>query len=126
MSNQQNDEFDLVQYRKDICRSLTEEIFNIVQGESRKHGNEFGHNILIGLIRNVIATMVMNSLMNAAVPEGMSKEEATIASYRTVKGDVMGAIADAFAHAMQRHTGSEIDYMCEIQPVGEPINKKEV
>jgi hypothetical protein len=126
MSNKKSDVIDLKTYRNDICLAMAEEVFKIAQSEAKKYGNDFGHNLIIDLVKSILATVVVNSLLNPIIPKGMAVEEGTILSYRTVKTDILNAISDAFGYAMKIHTGNDTDYLCEIKPIAEPINKKEI
>lgn len=115
---------EIENYRKELSKNLTHELIMLVQDEGRVYGADFAKSVMVALLRNLTGTMIMHSLLNPEKNENV--EEGTVASYRKMKTDIIGAIADGFAHAMSNHSGKPVDYLCEVHPVGEPINKEVV
>lgn len=126
MTNEK-DGFDVDAYRRDVSKALNENIIQIIQDESAKYGDGFGQALAMHFLKNYIATLLYGSLKNPVVPDGMSVEDATVICYRQMKEDIQNAICDAFSGAMKLHNPEqELEYFCDVFPLPEPLNDKEI
>lgn len=124
MENNQ-DGFDVNKYLSEVSASIVNEVFGLVQEQSRTYGDQFGDNLSMSLIRNMVFVLVYNSLTNINLPKNISPQEAEAAiklSYATMKDNIQNAIADGFEAASQKYSGQNLGYYCKVSTAGQPVN----
>lgn len=100
-------------YLADTAHKIVAEIFNLVDSERKTQGDIFYKELTLTIITSTVATLVYRSLTSPS-------------EYAQMKKAIENSIASAFVGG---HTGfgetseENIDFVCRVLNVGEPINK---
>lgn len=87
------------------------------------------HDLCAQFMMHFIGALVFQALKDR--PKGGSKKQVDLLdhnyrSFAGVKMKIQDAVANGVQDAMTAYSGHPIEYFCDIRPVPEPINKKEV
>lgn len=108
----------------EVASEITDDLLNYLAAVSAERGDESAHQIAIILLRNVIASYVINTLKHPHKKPKESVNNATYRCFNEMKDDIQNAISNGFEVALSEFNPSvDPTYFCEIYPMGEPINK---
>lgn len=119
---------DLIEEHLEVAGEVSEDLFSYIRAIATERGDEFAIDVANAVLRNLIATMIINALRFPAPKKNKDGkletiEEASFNSYMEQKIQVQNCVASAFEVAVTDFSGKDTTYYCDIMPVGDPINK---
>lgn len=111
-----DDGFDLHQYQSDTINVMTNELFKLVRDQEREFGKEFADNTITRILSSIVATIVYQTLRT----EGLAGEEQYLSTKLRMEEAVSAGFAAAF---LNLEPNSRAEFVCQVLPVGQPLNK---
>jgi hypothetical protein len=108
-----------------MINDIAVETVKILNATTSSYNPVSRRRILAIFIKNVIQITVLDALQEK--PSGKpSKEEHyafTSKNFQFIKGDIQNMVAEGFNKALNKFSGKDPDYYCQIKPFPEPKNK---
>ncbi len=93
-----------------------------------KHGAEVAKIVALNFIASFIGSILHKTL--ATKMDGMldarDQHDFVQANYADMKKQVQEAVGAGFTGAMKVFTGKDLDYYCQVKPVGDAVNKQPI
>jgi hypothetical protein len=104
---------------------LVKECMKVIDGQTAAKGKDAGESLTINFIAMFIGTILHRSLVTR--PAGLFDKdeiyEYTQNNFAITKGKIQDAVAHGFQGAMQSFSGKQVEYYCQVRPVGDPVNR---
>lgn len=116
----------LDQWAEDFSISVSQEIYRTLDGIEKEKQGKLHTKLPLAFLSRFVAITVYKTLTArpAHIKDNNAAYEYTLKEFNELKVATANAVASGFTAAMQQYSGKEVDYMCLIKLMPEPVNTK--
>jgi len=111
-----------------IATDLVSETFKLIEGQSKS--SLVAERLSVVFLAKFIGVLMYKNLTTETPYDVQNDTDKiakfTITRFGKFKGIVQEAIAAAFSGAMQSYSGQDIEYYCQVRPIGQAVNKEPI